>query len=143
MFGKGYRHLPLYDTQGEQFLFSTLFVKIRVNPFIPLTSSDTSDLEEAVKQAASSTMDSLKSTAKSVLSRGKSIRGKAKLKTSAQVEERSSREDVTGGSGSGGSGSTTPVSSVAGTGMSGATSVARSGSTVKESVRGYVEGVKR
>ena len=28
----GYRHLPLFDSQGEQFLFSTLFVKIQVDP---------------------------------------------------------------------------------------------------------------
>lgn len=33
---QGYRHLPLYDNQGEQFLFSTLFVKIKVDPIQPL-----------------------------------------------------------------------------------------------------------
>lgn len=57
----GYRHLPLYDLQGEQFLFSTIFVNVDVKPI--------SIVEKEVPTRAS-TMDTIKSTAKSVLSRG-------------------------------------------------------------------------
>lgn len=57
----GYRHLPLYDLQGEQFLFSTIFVKIDVNPVTII------DKEVPVR---ASTVDAIKNTAKSVLSRG-------------------------------------------------------------------------
>ncbi|KAK9458524.1 PLC-like phosphodiesterase [Lipomyces oligophaga] len=30
---EGYRHIPLYDLQGEQFIFSTLFLKISLRPY--------------------------------------------------------------------------------------------------------------
>lgn len=55
----GYRHLPLYDIQGEQFLFSTLFVKIDVDPMTLINRG------EAPRRA--STIESFKTTAKSVL----------------------------------------------------------------------------
>lgn len=54
---QGYRHLPLYDLQGEQFLFSTIFVKVDVSPITII------DREAPVR---ASTMD----TIKSALSRG-------------------------------------------------------------------------
>ncbi|KAK6498591.1 Phospholipase C [Arthrobotrys musiformis] len=54
---QGFRHLPLYDTGGEQFLFSSLFVKIDVEPL-------RAALPAAAKQ---STVDALKSAAKSML----------------------------------------------------------------------------
>lgn len=57
----GYRHLPLYDLQGEQFLFSTIFVKVNINPLTVI------DREAPVK---ASTLDTIRNTAKSVLSRG-------------------------------------------------------------------------
>lgn len=57
----GYRHLPLYDLLGEQFLFSTIFVKVNINPLTII------DREVPVK---ASTMDTIRNTAKSVLSRG-------------------------------------------------------------------------
>ncbi|KAK6352667.1 Phospholipase C [Orbilia blumenaviensis] len=53
----GFRHLPLYDTGGEQFLFSSLFVKIDVEPL-------RAALPAAIKQ---STVDALKSAAKNML----------------------------------------------------------------------------
>ncbi|RPA94485.1 PLC-like phosphodiesterase [Choiromyces venosus 120613-1] len=58
---KGYRHLPLYDLQGEQFLFSMIFVKINVS------SVSLADREPLMR---ASTMEAFKSTAKSVLQRG-------------------------------------------------------------------------
>ncbi|TGZ84458.1 PLC-like phosphodiesterase [Ascodesmis nigricans] len=64
---QGYRHLPLYDVQGEQYLFSTLFVHIQVNPVVLID-------DDPLRATAASTLDSIKHTAKSVLSRGKSIR---------------------------------------------------------------------
>jgi phosphatidylinositol phospholipase C, delta len=33
---QGYRHLPLYDSNGDQFLFSTLFCKIKKKEVIPI-----------------------------------------------------------------------------------------------------------
>lgn len=54
---QGFRHLPLYDTGGEQFLFSSLFVKIDVDPL-------RAALPAATKQ---STVDALKSAAKNML----------------------------------------------------------------------------
>ncbi|KAK6514128.1 Phospholipase C [Arthrobotrys conoides] len=54
---QGFRHLPLYDTGGEQFLFSSLFVKIDVEPI-------RAALPTATKQ---STVDALKSAAKNML----------------------------------------------------------------------------
>jgi hypothetical protein len=54
----GYRHLPLYNIHGEQFLFSRLFVKIDVDPVTLIA-------REEVQRA--STIDNIKSTAKSVL----------------------------------------------------------------------------
>ncbi|KAI5793030.1 PLC-like phosphodiesterase [Geopyxis carbonaria] len=58
---QGYRHLPLYDVSGEQYLFSTIFVKIEVNPM--------KVIDREVSQRALTTIENLKSTAKSVLSR--------------------------------------------------------------------------
>ncbi|PWW73113.1 hypothetical protein C7212DRAFT_359488 [Tuber magnatum] len=58
---QGYRHLPLYDLQGEQFLFSMIFVKINVS------SVSLADREPLIP---ASTMEAFKSTAKSVLQRG-------------------------------------------------------------------------
>lgn len=55
---QGYRHLPLYNIQGEQYLFSRLFVKIDVEPATLIDR----DFAPHV-----STIDSIKSTAKSVL----------------------------------------------------------------------------
>ncbi|KAK6347036.1 Phospholipase C [Orbilia brochopaga] len=54
---QGYRHLPLYDMGGEQFLFSSLFVKIDIEPV-------RAALPAAIKQ---STVGALKSAAKSML----------------------------------------------------------------------------
>lgn len=56
----GYRHLPLYDASGEQYLFSTIFVKIEINPM--------KVIDREISQRTS-TIENLKSTAKSVLSR--------------------------------------------------------------------------
>ncbi|KAF3940711.1 hypothetical protein ABW19_dt0202772 [Dactylella cylindrospora] len=53
---QGYRHLPLYDMGGEQFLFSSLFVKMDIEPV-------KAALPAAIKQ---STVDALKSAAKSM-----------------------------------------------------------------------------
>lgn len=57
----GYRHLPLYDVQGEQYLFSTLFVKVQVEPWTMM--------DRELPQRGS-TIETLKTSAKSVLSRG-------------------------------------------------------------------------
>ncbi|KAJ6256588.1 1-phosphatidylinositol 4,5-bisphosphate phosphodiesterase [Drechslerella dactyloides] len=54
---QGYRHLPLYDMGGEQFLFSSLFVKIDIEPV-------RAALPVAIKQ---STVGAIKSAAKSML----------------------------------------------------------------------------
>ncbi|EWC45030.1 hypothetical protein DRE_06310 [Drechslerella stenobrocha 248] len=54
---QGYRHLPLYDIGGEQFLFSSLFVKINVEPV-------RAALPAAARQ---STVGALKSAAKNML----------------------------------------------------------------------------
>jgi hypothetical protein len=54
----GYRHLPLYNIQGEQYLFSRLFVKIDIDPMIFIE-------RDFVPRA--SAIASIKSTAKSVL----------------------------------------------------------------------------
>ncbi|EPS40773.1 hypothetical protein H072_5340 [Dactylellina haptotyla CBS 200.50] len=54
---QGYRHLPLYDVGGEQFLFSSLFVKIDIEPV-------RAAIPTAIKQ---STVDALKSAAKTML----------------------------------------------------------------------------
>ncbi|KAF8545362.1 PLC-like phosphodiesterase [Trichophaea hybrida] len=59
---QGYRHLPLYDVQGEQYLFSTLFVKVKVDPMTLI--------DRELPQRGSTTIESLKTSAKSVLSRG-------------------------------------------------------------------------
>ncbi|CAZ80194.1 unnamed protein product [Tuber melanosporum] len=63
---QGYRHLPLYDLQGEQFLFSMIFVKINVS------SVSLADREPLMRESA---MEAFKSTAKSVLQRGFSANG--------------------------------------------------------------------
>ncbi|KAF3927278.1 hypothetical protein ABW20_dc0110021 [Dactylellina cionopaga] len=54
---QGYRHLPLYDMGGEQFLFSSLFVKVDIEPV-------KAALPAAIKQ---STVGALKSAAKNML----------------------------------------------------------------------------
>ncbi|KAF8475971.1 PLC-like phosphodiesterase [Kalaharituber pfeilii] len=54
---QGYRHLPLYDNQGEQFLFSTLFVRVQVDPIQPLD----------IEPEKSTTMEHIRSGVKSVL----------------------------------------------------------------------------
>ncbi|KAI5811367.1 PLC-like phosphodiesterase [Peziza echinospora] len=61
---QGYRHLPLYDHQGEQFLFSTILVKIQVDPIQAVDS----------QPEKSTTLDSIRTGVKSVLglSSGKS-----------------------------------------------------------------------
>jgi phosphatidylinositol phospholipase C delta len=37
---QGYRHLPLYDSNGDQFLFSTLFCKVKKEEVIPIEEID-------------------------------------------------------------------------------------------------------
>ena len=44
----GYRHLPLYDTSGEQLLFCTLFIKVRKEEIIPID-----DLQASVRSLLS------------------------------------------------------------------------------------------
>lgn len=34
-YGPGYRHIPLYDSMGDQHLFSTLFLRSRIDPSFP------------------------------------------------------------------------------------------------------------
>ncbi|KAI9872071.1 MAG: Phospholipase C [Pleopsidium flavum] len=43
---QGYRHLPLFDYNGEQFLFSTLFCKIRKEEPVSIRSSENLRLEK-------------------------------------------------------------------------------------------------
>ncbi|EGX52559.1 hypothetical protein AOL_s00007g547 [Orbilia oligospora ATCC 24927] len=74
---QGFRHLPLYDTGGEQFLFSSLFVKIDVEPI-------RAALPAATKQ---STVDALKSAAKNMLRISSDI-----LHGSASVDTHSTSE---------------------------------------------------
>ncbi|KAL7268175.1 Phospholipase C [Rhizina undulata] len=83
---QGYRHLPLYDLQGEQFLFSTIFVKINVEPVTIM------DREMPLK---SSTMETLKTTAKSVLSRSFSTdRNSLKRKNNTAKDSEGSSPNV-------------------------------------------------
>jgi len=58
---QGYRHLPLYDIQGEQYLFSTLFVKVNVEP-VTLIDRELPERTSAI--------ENFKSTAKSVFTKG-------------------------------------------------------------------------
>ncbi|KAI5790797.1 PLC-like phosphodiesterase [Pyronema domesticum] len=58
---QGYRHLPLNDITGEQYLFSTLFVKIKIDPITLI--------ERDIPQRGS-TIENLKTSAKAVFNRG-------------------------------------------------------------------------
>jgi phosphatidylinositol phospholipase C delta len=69
----GYRHLPLNDTTGEQYLFSTLFVKIKIDPMTLI--------ERDIPQRGS-TIENLKTSAKAVFNRGL---GHAKEKVEGKV----------------------------------------------------------
>lgn len=94
----GYRHLPLYDIQGEQYLFSTLFVKVKVEPWTMM--------DREVPQRGS-TIETLKTSAKSVLSRGfsserrsvqraKGERDSAKESEASQDERRAKQSTARG-----------------------------------------------
>jgi phosphatidylinositol phospholipase C delta len=62
---QGYRHLPLFDSNGEQYLFSTLFCKIKKQdivdapePVLERCGSRRSSLEHATVQDSASTKSS-------------------------------------------------------------------------------------
>ncbi|KAH0566533.1 hypothetical protein GP486_000074 [Trichoglossum hirsutum] len=55
---QGYRHLPLYDSNGDQFLFSTLFCKVKKEEVIPIEGVDArSGKVEALKQLGRSVLN--------------------------------------------------------------------------------------
>jgi phosphatidylinositol phospholipase C delta len=60
---QGYRHLPLYDSNGDQFLFSTLFCKVKKEEVIPIEEID----------ARSGKVESLMQLGKSMFNREKKI----------------------------------------------------------------------
>ena len=77
-FNKGYHHLPLYDMRGEQFLFSSLFVRINLEPVtllehIATKSSAVETLKTAAKHVLKSSAERiLNSTALDIPRRDKS-----------------------------------------------------------------------
>ena len=86
----GYRHLPLFDYHGEQYLFSTLFVKVKVDAPVII------DWEVPVKTPKKS-VSTFKS-AKSVLSRGFSAERESirrHMKFNRAVEGKKGQQPVT------------------------------------------------
>ncbi|KAF2470200.1 PLC-like phosphodiesterase, partial [Lindgomyces ingoldianus] len=53
---KGYRHLPLFDCNGEQYLFSTLFCKIEKEDFVVV------DVDDSIPERAGSRKSSVEAT---------------------------------------------------------------------------------
>lgn len=66
---EGYRHLPLFDNKGEQFLFATLFCRIKKDEPVPVSRED-------VKWGK---VESLKSLGRSVFGRATSMERKKSL----------------------------------------------------------------
>ncbi|KAI9866117.1 MAG: Phospholipase C [Trichoglossum hirsutum] len=65
---QGFRHLPLYDSNGDQFLFSTLFCKVKKEEVIPIEGVDArSGKVEALMQLGRSVFNRTISTEKRVV----------------------------------------------------------------------------
>jgi phosphatidylinositol phospholipase C, delta len=66
----GYRHLPLFDSNGDQFLFSTLFCKIKKEAVVPVEGYDG---RVAIGKTGSGKGETIKNLGRSVFSRGASL----------------------------------------------------------------------
>jgi phosphatidylinositol phospholipase C delta len=58
---QGYRHLPLFDSNGEQYLFSTLFCKIDKKPCLESPGEVPADLSNSITYAVESGVSMLES----------------------------------------------------------------------------------
>ena len=72
---EGYRHLPLFDHRGEQFLFATLLCRLQKDEVIPLSEEDVIPLSE--DEVHSAKLGSLKQLGLSMFGRSTSIERKS------------------------------------------------------------------
>jgi phosphatidylinositol phospholipase C delta len=95
---QGYRHLPLYDSNGEQYLFSTLFCKIKKQDIVdapepPRNASCGSSIEPASPLQEPTTNKASRSFVRRLISRAPSERKKRKDEQRTGSESRESDLD--------------------------------------------------
>jgi phosphatidylinositol phospholipase C delta len=95
---QGYRHLPLYDSNGEQYLFSTLFCKIKKQDIVdapepPRNASCGSSIEPASPPLEPTPNKASRSFVRRLISRAPSERKKRRDEQRAGNESRESDHD--------------------------------------------------
>ncbi|KAF2462244.1 hypothetical protein BDY21DRAFT_276974 [Lineolata rhizophorae] len=82
---QGYRHLPLYDSSGEQYLFSSLFCKIAAEDQVPVDEEveHATLMARSVSQSGGEVPSSSRRGFRKIFGRTPSIRGRARENSAA------------------------------------------------------------